>query len=68
MDPNCICMPGGACLASSRWAGAGGAYGSAVLICLLVVCWLTAASDAQDLCVLLEPENLHMGELLMGRN
>lgn len=38
--------------------GLGGAYGSAVLICLLVVCWLTAPPDAQDLCVLVEPEDV----------
>lgn len=29
----------------------GGRYGSVVLICLLVVCLLTAVSDSQDLCV-----------------
>lgn len=35
-----------------------GAYGSVILIRLLVVCWLTAASDAQDLCVLAEEPNV----------
>lgn len=50
LDPYSICMAGGPRLASSRQADEGGARGSVLLICRLVVCLITAASDAHNSC------------------